>query len=252
MKNFKVTLLTMFLFAAGLINAKQTASKSVSQQPVENQSLFGTNQASSEDFWKIFGEGLNEYLQESTKKIPYDNAMEIVNRMNYTSDTFNQDYSFTELNPSFIMSKLTAFLENSKNQISLKKFLQILKDNIAGFPQHFSTMAVNLENSINNKNAKQFYAVFSTLERYFKGLGIRPLIRITQPGWLASIKNAIMNRARRTYNYLFGSKSEDEGFSMISKYIITTQDSEGKPVTKMITETQDPTGKTMIREEVKK
>src|SRR5258706_6179118 len=99
MKFFKATLLTIFLLAIGSFNAKQTASAMATKQPTD-QSLFGANQADSEDFWKIFGEGLNEYLQESTKKIPQKNALAIVGVMNNISDTFNQDYSFTELNPS--------------------------------------------------------------------------------------------------------------------------------------------------------
>ena len=162
----------------------------------------------SDPFGVKGGAGL--IFNEQAKKMSYQNALAIISAMNNIADAFYRDYSFAELDRPQFLFALTTFLGNSQHQLILKQFSQILKDNIADFPTELSGIAEGAEQSINNKNAEQFFAVYSVLERYFRGLRVQSLVRIRKPDWSAifrNIKDAIVSRAQRAYDYLFSRKS---------------------------------------------
>ena len=167
-----------------------------------------TEQQARENFWKLFGTGLDN-ADAPAKKITHQDALAIITMMNNVSEAFNKDYSFTRLDRAQFMVTLRMFLENPKNQLVLKRLLQVLKNQVTDMPW-LATCAVQIEQAINNKNAAQFWVVYSDLEGYFRELPIetRSLIRITT-GWRATLKNfkdAVSNKARSAYNYIFSRK----------------------------------------------
>jgi hypothetical protein len=250
MKYFKNIVSVVILCVVGICNAKQMESKTVPQSSTQEW-LFG--EQSNEDLWKIIEGNFDEQLNAPEKRMPKAKAMAIINAMNSISDAFNKDYTFTEFNPLSIGSNLTLFLENIKNKPLLHKLLQTIKDNAAELPaEKFSNITTSLEQSINNKNAAQFYAIYSALEHYFRGTDIKPLVRVGQSGWLTSIKNAIMNRVRNAYHYVFGKGSEDQAFGATkSEYVMKYEDpTTKKTVTKVIKETKDATGRVISYEEI--
>lgn len=203
MKLGRGVVLAVFILIVGLVSAKSRRLAKTPVSTAKNDNLMQSKPVSNEDFWKTFRGGLIDSWNEQEKKPSPEKALAIVNTMNAVSDAFNQDYSFTELDRELCMSRLTLFLKDSKRQQLLKDFIQILKDNNASFPEQLSNVSMSLEQSVNNKNPEQFYAIYSTLENYFRGLPLKPLVMIDQAGWFARIKNAVRRGARRAYNYFF-------------------------------------------------
>jgi hypothetical protein len=175
----------------------------------ENAGVFGfklpDKLMNNEDFWKMLIEDSGYRVDVPVQKITDQDAAAIITMMNNVSDAFNHDYSFTKLDMPQFMSAFTMFLENPKNQLVLKRFLQVLKNKV-DMPW-FATCAVHIQQAIDNKNAEQFWFIYSDLEGYFREVSreTKPLMRITT-GWRATIKNikdSVKNRARRAYNYFF-------------------------------------------------
>lgn len=226
-----VSIICMVLI--GLANMRQIEAKNSSNQVIEdnNKSFFVNAPSRNDNFWKIFMGGLSESFKEPETKMPHEKIVAIITALNGVSDAFNKEYSFTEFDQSLIEYRLTKFLENPQNKFLLNEFLKTFKDNAADFSDQFSSVAAKLEQSVNNKDATQFDAIYSRLEHHFRGLGIKPLIRIGKAGWgttVSNIKDTVMNKARKVYDYLFLKKSPDS--NVISKHIIRYDDSTGKAV----------------------